>query len=367
MDGMMRFPRRAAAGPRLGGSPPITSSHTGYPWVDGDILYAADLNAAFIPTIPPVNIHHPTDTSNAVKIAPFGASDPFVANTQQVSSYYETAASGGSGVVANINSSISIVGAPNAFLWSVLAIVDFDGTGGTGQHVPIYGQGIRRTYATGGNTNNPQIWAATLQTVDYTNTDSALTNALTSLEIDMNVGNTDSAGNRSLVTLALNKALETDVAPECHTGIGMYTESIDCHLGSALRIWVPYKDAALDFRTANEISGATIWFGNNAASIAWRGAGDVRTYWDGAALSGAGAVHFNGNVEVDGTLYAPNGEVVGGLATFISLGVSGTSTLGAIHFGTMPTNAANDAAAASAGVPVGTMYRNGSVLMVRVS
>ena len=30
-------------------------------------------------------------------------------------------------------------------------------------------------------------------------------------------------------------------------------------------------------------------------------------------------------------------------------------------------NAINDAAAASAGVPVGGMYRNGSVLMVRVA
>ena len=30
-------------------------------------------------------------------------------------------------------------------------------------------------------------------------------------------------------------------------------------------------------------------------------------------------------------------------------------------------NAVNDAAASSAGVPVGGMYRNGSVLMVRVS
>jgi hypothetical protein len=36
-------------------------------------------------------------------------------------------------------------------------------------------------------------------------------------------------------------------------------------------------------------------------------------------------------------------------------------------FITMPTNAANDAAAASAGVAVGGVYRNGSVLMVRVT
>jgi hypothetical protein len=28
---------------------PCTTINTGYPWADGDILYAADLNAAFLP------------------------------------------------------------------------------------------------------------------------------------------------------------------------------------------------------------------------------------------------------------------------------------------------------------------------------
>lgn len=37
------------------------------------------------------------------------------------------------------------------------------------------------------------------------------------------------------------------------------------------------------------------------------------------------------------------------------------------RFATLPTDAANDAAAASAGVPVGGVYKNGSVLMVRVT
>jgi hypothetical protein len=36
-------------------------------------------------------------------------------------------------------------------------------------------------------------------------------------------------------------------------------------------------------------------------------------------------------------------------------------------FTSLPTNAANDAAAASAGVVVGGIYRNGSILMVRVT
>jgi hypothetical protein len=43
-----------------------------------------------------------------------------------------------------------------------------------------------------------------------------------------------------------------------------------------------------------------------------------------------------------------------------------TRATGAITLGAIPTNAANDAAAASAGVPVGGIYRNGSALMIRV-
>ena len=37
------------------------------------------------------------------------------------------------------------------------------------------------------------------------------------------------------------------------------------------------------------------------------------------------------------------------------------------QFDTLPTNALNDAAAATAGVLVGGVYRNGSILMVRVT
>jgi len=48
----------------------------------------------------------------------------------------------------------------------------------------------------------------------------------------------------------------------------------------------------------------------------------------------------------------------------LTLTAAGT---GSVILGKMPTNAATDAAAASAGVPIGGVYRNGSVLMVRVA
>jgi hypothetical protein len=44
-----------------------------------------------------------------------------------------------------------------------------------------------------------------------------------------------------------------------------------------------------------------------------------------------------------------------------------TRATGAITLGTIPPQAANDAAAAAAGVPVGGLYRTGSALMVRVA
>lgn len=47
--------------------------------------------------------------------------------------------------------------------------------------------------------------------------------------------------------------------------------------------------------------------------------------------------------------------------------LSGRLTLPSMTLTPLPANAANDAAAATAGVPVGGVYRNGSVLMVRVA
>ena len=49
-----------------------------------------------------------------------------------------------------------------------------------------------------------------------------------------------------------------------------------------------------------------------------------------------------------------------------SLPLTGGTLTGPLGFTPLPVNAANDAAAATAGVPVGGVYRNGSVLMVRV-
>lgn len=56
----------------------------------------------------------------------------------------------------------------------------------------------------------------------------------------------------------------------------------------------------------------------------------------------------------DGTRVSKSGDTMTGILALAGLIFTG-----------LPVNAANDAAAATAGVPVGGVYRNGSILMVR--
>ena len=65
-----------------------------------------------------------------------------------------------------------------------------------------------------------------------------------------------------------------------------------------------------------------------------------------------------------GSLPLAGGALTGPL-TAPSATISGLLTVGGVTFSTLPIVAANDAAAATAGVPLGGVYRNGSVLMVR--
>src|SRR6202041_2432050 len=98
-------------------------------------------------------------------IDPFLGTQSFVASTAQINSNYATSASGGTtgDVVSNARIYTTVTGAPDAFLWSGLSVLDYQGTGGTGQHVAHYMQGIRRTVASGAGANNPQIWGAVIQ------------------------------------------------------------------------------------------------------------------------------------------------------------------------------------------------------------
>ncbi len=61
------------------------------------------------------------------------------------------------------------------------------------------------------------------------------------------------------------------------------------------------------------------------------------------------------------------GGTLTGALSGTALTLSGLLTLASAKFSTLPTNAVDDTAAATAGVAVGGVYRNGSVLMVRVA
>jgi hypothetical protein len=79
-----------------------------------------------------------------------------------------------------------------------------------------------------------------------------------------------------------------------------------------------------------------------------------------APASSALEFHSSGHTTADVTLTTSGGS---------STANSGTLTIAAAYtaFSPLPTNAANDGAAATAGVPVGGVYRNGSALQIRVA
>lgn len=100
---------------------------------------------------------------------------------------------------------------------------------------------------------------------------------------------------------------------------------------------------------------------------------DASTSPKGISLGGvysSAALEFIGSgtgsaVNIGGTTTGPAIQHIGTSTYGLRLG--GTYSAAPISFGTLPGNYANDAAAATGGVPVGGVYRNGSVLMVRVA
>ena len=90
------------------------------------------------------------------------------------------------------------------------------------------------------------------------------------------------------------------------------------------------------------------------------------------AAPGTTPAVFKVQVKSDGTLQSiPVGLGSGGEGSAISssgaLPLTGGTLTGPLNFTPLPINAATDAAAATAGVPIGGTYRNGSILMVRVA
>ena len=214
---------RLSRKPRTG--PPGPSPGSGFPWVDGDVLFAADLNAAFLPTsggtltgdsarsagyftlaLDPTSPMHaatkpyvdgggggggggpwlPTSggvlngpgnlavggtlgvtgaatlsgaatalndfavkgrdgLDNVILVNGLARNTVPSAGHAQIADFWLPTWSGGTGTVFNQQVATQIAGAPNANIWSLIGSISYNGTGGTGQHVAVTGQSVRRS------------------------------------------------------------------------------------------------------------------------------------------------------------------------------------------------------------------------------
>jgi hypothetical protein len=96
----------------------------------------------------------------------------------------------GTVIAPDIDATI-ITGAPTNYIWDHLNSLQYSGTGGYAQHVAGYNQTRRNTYATGGASNNPQLWAGVMEVGDFTGQASVNTNSELSTEFDVNAANLD--------------------------------------------------------------------------------------------------------------------------------------------------------------------------------
>jgi hypothetical protein len=162
--------------------------------------------------------------------------------------------------------------------------------------------------------------------------------------------------------------------------------------------------SAIEVGSANSLNFSAIWgahfSGIKLASNSVIGIDASSAVGIGFGIGAGGAVNptFTDSVIKDGGSTAPNGIVLAGSysseaiavtgatpaayvaggskttaafwdlsTTPIGLKLNGTYSQTPLQYATLPANYSNDAAAAAGGVPVGGTYRNGSVLMVRVS
>lgn len=267
-------------------------------------------------------------TVNKMISAPTHPSAAYIDGSTQFGSYYTPAAAGGTAGQVSANGTFysSITGSPTENIWNLIAVADYSGPGGNGQHVAIDSQALRRTVNAGGSASNPQLWSYNCQVIDYTNADSAQTNTLSAIEIGFNCGNTDSANNRRIIGVYLDRANTTDVAPVCN--LGLHMQANHGSFNWITRFDAPFNTAAIDTRGSTQNSGAhAIWLGDNK-HVAWDSAGANTSYWDPAIFSGSGGLHQHANVQVDGSLYTAAALIVGGTSTLAgTVGGAGITAL----------------------------------------
>ena len=247
----------------------------------------------------------------------------------EVSIRYLPAYKGGTKTVVQnaLQVTTQVAGAPNDSHWTTLSLLEYGGTGGTGQHVASYAQANRRTFAPGGPKDNPQIWASTFESNDMTGQRSSRTGAQITTEFDLAANDLDDANERTVLVLwakrwdkagpdAEFRAAVTIVTDGWHNPASVHQASFK----SVFQVWARYSQAVLDMRRATQDPGGNaIWMRANQTiglDAAGRdGSAVARLSSDGAAVissvpivatagtSGAQVVNFS--------QFAPNNAPVG--------------------------------------------------------
>lgn len=270
-------------------------------------------------TVPNATTFTGTGTGS-VAVSPVLSTAAPVADAAQVLSTYNVAGSGGtSGTVSsNVRAYTSVSGAPNAYIWSVLGVLDYAGSGGNGQHVAVYGQGLRRTWNAGATVNNPEIWGGVFEARDMTGQASSVTNNLLALEVDLFCNGLDDANKRQGIVLVLGRHNQSGAYAQADAGIRLsgFTALDSYKIG--IDMAASFSTAGLDFRTSTRMSGHTVWL-STGHDIAMDLAGVNTIYHDAAAIGGLGATRFSGNVEIDGAqFYLPNAAVTLGASLLVA-------------------------------------------------
>jgi hypothetical protein len=260
-------------------------------------------------------ISTPASLPSQIIVAPTAPSAANAPNGSQIVSHLTAQFSGGTvndPIFSNILANTTVQGSGNTGIWGLNSSMTYNGTGGNGGLVASAGQAVRATNNAGGAASNPELWGALFNCIDKTNTDSAQTNYSSGVEIGMACGGTDSANNRRMLGLYLNKWQNTDATPVCHMGF-----QIAANVGSfdyPLQVVGGYNIACIDLRSAVKNSGAhTIWLADGG-DIVWNTAGNATAYYD-PTVFGSGGVHITAATQFDGAMHIKSGMIADGAIT----------------------------------------------------
>lgn len=235
--------------------------------------------------------------------------------------------------------------------WAILGQV-YQGTAVTnrGQHVGVYGQGVRTAFHPSNADHNSQMWGGCFEVKDTTNQPSSVTNANLAIEADIVASGMDDAGTRQIVSLVAWPT--NDASPgygTFKTGLSM-TANYGSDAGSTNRAYIVdginfgggYLSTLIDMRNVNMWSkggsGVAITANSSGTTISLANIIPFTVDNNGADLNGAGTltVYFSDGTSATAYSYAITGT--GGAP-------AGTLTLSAAKTVTTAMSVNNNSAA----------------------